>query len=216
MLTHYLLTLYRSLSRHRLYAAINILGLAVGIAVFLVLFLDVRFETSFERRIPNASQIYVIRTSYSGPMASIGGDYSTMGGLLPELRADYPKVLGTRIRGYGGSVRDGAKVTPETFEKVDQTFFQVFDLPLVAGDKATVLHAPDDLVLTEAKAKQYFGDANPMGRRISLAFDSEVRTYRVVGVLKDPPKSTDLTLDFLVPLKDHACGSPRCGSSRQA
>jgi putative ABC transport system permease protein len=202
MLTHYLLTLYRSLSRHRLYAAINVLGLAVGIAVFLVLVLDVRFETSFERWIPNASQIYVIRTSYVGAMAGLGGDYTTMGGLLPELRGDYPKLLGTRIRGYSGSLRDGAKVTPENFEKVDSTFFKVFDLPLIVGDKATALQAPDDLVLIEAKAKQYFGDANPMGRRITLAFDSEVRAYRVAGVLKDPPKSTDLTLDFLVPLKD--------------
>jgi putative ABC transport system permease protein len=202
MLIHYLLTLYRSLTRHRLYAAINVLGLAVGIAVFLVLFLDVRFETSFERWIPDARQISVIRTSYVGAMASIGGDYTTMGGLLPELQADYPKLLGTRIRGYSGSVRDGAKVTPENFERVDTTFFKVFDLPLIAGDKGTALHAPDDLVLTEAKAKEYFGDANPMGRRITLAFDSEVRAYRVAGVLKNPPKSTDLTLDFLVPLKD--------------
>jgi putative ABC transport system permease protein len=202
MLTHYLLTLYRSLSRHRLYAAINVLGLAVGIAVFLVLFLDVRFETSFERWIPNASQISVIRTSYVGSMASLGGDYGTMGGLLPELKADYPKLLGARIRGYSGSVRDGATVTPETFEKVDPTFFQVFDLPLIAGDKATSLRRPDDVVLTQAKAKQYFGDVNPMGRRITLAFDSEVRAYRVAGVLKDPPKSTDLSLDFLAPLKD--------------
>jgi putative ABC transport system permease protein len=179
-----------------------VLGLAVGIAVFLVLFLDVRFETSFERWIPDASQISVIRTSYVGAQASIGGGYYTMGGLLPELRADYPKLLGTRMRDYSGSVRDGAKVTAETFEKVDPTFFEVFDLPLIAGDKATVLRAPDDVVLTQAKAHQYFGDANPMDRRITLAFDSEVRTYRVVGVLKDPPKSTDLTLDFLVPLKD--------------
>ena len=185
MLAHYLLTLYRSLSRHRLYAAINVLGLAVGIAVFLVLFLDVRFETSFERWIPNADQIYGVRTSYVGSQASLGGGYYTMGGLWPELRADYPKLSGTRIRDYRGSVRDGAKITPETFEKVDPTFFQVFDLPLIAGDKANVLHAPDDVVLTQAKAHQYFGDADPMGRRLTLAFDGAVQVYRVAGVLKD-------------------------------
>jgi putative ABC transport system permease protein len=201
MLTHYLLTLYRSLSRHRLYAAINILGLAVGIAVFLVLFLDVRFETSFERWIPHASQIYVVRTSGAGPLESLGGDYYAMGGLLEELTADYPQLLGTRVWNAEGAVRDGAKVTPENFELVDPTFFKVFDLPLIAGDKATVLHAPDDLVLTVAKAKQYFGGADPMGRRMTLAFNGALHVYRVAGVLKDPPKSTDLMLDFLVPLK---------------
>ena len=58
MFSHALLTLYRSLARHRLYAALNILGLAVGIAVFLVLFLDVRFENGFDRWIPEAQNTY--------------------------------------------------------------------------------------------------------------------------------------------------------------
>jgi putative ABC transport system permease protein len=202
MFAHYLLTLYRALSRHRLYAAINVLGLAVGIAVFLVLFLYVRFETSFERWIPHASQISVIRTSRVGAWASQGGDFDTMGGLLVELRADFPQITGARIWPASGAVLDGAKSTPETFEKVDPSFFQVFDLGLVAGDKATLLRTPDDLVLTASKAKQYFGGADPMGRRMTLAFDGVAHVYRVAGVLKDPPKSTDLTLDFLVPLAD--------------
>ena len=67
MLAHYLVSLYRSLTRHRLYAALNVLGLAVGIAVFLVLWLDVQFETSFERWIPDASQIYELRTIQHSP-----------------------------------------------------------------------------------------------------------------------------------------------------
>jgi putative ABC transport system permease protein len=201
LLGHYALTLYRSLTRHRLYAALNVLGLAVGIAVFLVLFLYVRFETSFERWIPNASQIAVIRTSWVGPKASLGGNYETMGGLLEDLRAEFPQTVGTRIRLVRGAVINGATSTPETFEKVDPTFFKVFDIGLIAGYKATLLGAPDDLVLTQAKAKQYFGAANPIGRRIALALDGAPQVYRVAGVLKDPPKSTDLKLDFLLSLK---------------
>jgi putative ABC transport system permease protein len=201
MLTHYLLTLYRSLSRHRLYAAINVLGLAVGIAVFLVLFLDVRFETSFERWIPTASQIYVVRTSGLGELAGIGTFNGTMGGLLDELRADYPQLIGTRIWGDGGTVRQGDKITGEQIEKVDPTFFQVFDLPLAAGDKAALLTRPDDLILSQSKAKQYFGDANPIGRKLTVAFDGGVHDLRVVGVVKDPPKTTDLNFDLITPLK---------------
>jgi putative ABC transport system permease protein len=201
MLTHYLLTLYRSLSRHRLYAAINVLGLAVGIAVFLVLFLDVRFETRFERWIPDARQIYVIRTSGHGELAGIGTLDRTMGDLLAELRADYPQLVGVRIQDDGGAVRQGDKITGEQIEKVDPTFFQVFDLPLAAGDKATLLTRPDDLVLSQSKAKQYFGDINPVGRKLSVAFDGAVRDLRVVGVVKDPPKSTDFDFDLITPLK---------------
>jgi putative ABC transport system permease protein len=201
MLTHYLLTLYRSLSRHRLYAAINVLGLAVGIAVFLVLFLDVRFETSFERWIPNASQIYVIRTSGQGELAGLGAMDHTMGDLLDELRADYPQLVGTRIQADLGTVRQLDKITGEQIDKVDPTFFRVFDLPLVAGDKAALLTRPDDLILSQSKAKQYFGDTNPIGRKLTVAFDGEVHDLRVVGVVKDPPKTTDLTFDLITPLK---------------
>jgi len=201
MLGHYLLTLYRSLSRHRLYAAINVLGLAVGIAVFLVLFLDVRFETSFERWIPNASQIYTIRTTGQGPLAGLGAFNRTMGGLLDELRADYPQLIGTRIWDDGGTVRQGDKITGEQIEKVDPTFFQVFDLPLVAGDKAALLTRPDDLVLSQSKAKQYFGDIDPIGRKIAVVYDGEFHLLRVVGVVKDPPKSTDFSFDLIIPLR---------------
>jgi putative ABC transport system permease protein len=201
MFGHYLLTLYRSLSRHRLYAAINVLGLAVGIAVFLVLFLDVRFETSFERWIPHADQIYVIRTSGLGELAGIGTFDRTMGDLLAELRADYPQLVGARIWDDGGTVRQGDKITGEEIEKVDPSFFQVFDLPLVAGDRGALLTRPDDLILSQSKAKQYFGDQNPIGRKLTVVFDGTVHDLRVVGVVKDPPKSTDFSFDLITPLK---------------
>jgi putative ABC transport system permease protein len=161
----------------------------------------VRFETSFERWIPNASQIYVIRTSGLGELASVGTFERTMGDLLGELRADYPQLVGTRIWDDGGTVRQGDKITGEQIEKVDPTFFQVFDLPLVAGDKAAVLTRPDDLVLSQSKAKQYFGDANPVGRKLTVTFDGRVHDLRVVGVIKEAPKSTDFDFDLITPLK---------------
>jgi putative ABC transport system permease protein len=201
MLAHYLLTLYRSLARHRLYAAINVLGLAVGIAVFLVLFLDVRFETSFERWIPNADQIYVIRTSGQGPLAGVGSSEGTMGDLLDELRAENPGLIGTRMWSAAATVRQGDHVSGEYLDEVDPSFFQVFDLPLVAGDPARLLKRPDDLIITANKAKQYFGDADPIGKTLTLAYRGEVHALRVIGVLKNLPKATDLSFDFLVPLK---------------
>ena len=200
MWSHYLITLYRSLTRHRLYAALNVLGLAVGIAVFLVLWLDVRFETSFEKWIPDAAQIYELRTVEHSPRQPIAEDGNSNGNGLFELRADYPGTVGARLWSQQVTVRRGAELTPETLQVTDPTFFNVFDIPLVEGDRATALAAPDGLVLTQAKARQYFGGADPMGRQLTIAILGVERTYRVTGVLRDPPKSTDLTLDFLVPL----------------
>ena len=200
MWSHYLLTLYRSLTRHRLYAALNVLGLAVGVSVFLVLWLDVRFETSFEKWIPDASQLYVVGTLWKKHSDAMADSTSTMGGTLEELRADYPQLVGTRIWPRGGTTRRGAEVTPEHVDVVDPNFFKVFELPLVEGDPSVALAAPDGVVLTQAEARRYFGAADPMGRRLTLAIGGVAQVFRVTGVLHDPPKATDENFDFLVPI----------------
>jgi len=200
LFTHYLLTLYRTLTRQRLYAALNVLGLAVGIAVFLVLWLDVGFETSFERWIPGASQISVIRSTWLGAGHSFNADNFTMGATLDELRADYPQLTGTRIWNQGATILRGGQPTGEDVDVVDPSFFKVFDLPLVKGDKTGILDTPDALILTQTKAKAYFGAADPMGRRLTMSLMGSPRNYRVVGVLKDTPRNTDQSFDFLVPL----------------
>jgi putative ABC transport system permease protein len=197
MFAHWILTLYRSVARHRLYAAINVLGLALGVAVFLVLMLVVRFQTSFEAWIPHADQIYVVRSKDW----ILGGWHSgTMGAFLDELRGDYPQVVGTRVGGDLATVRQGATITPEQVTWVDPSFFKVFDLPLIAGDRTQALQAPDEMVIAQSKARRYFGAANPIGQRLTLSLYKKVRTYRVVGVIKDPPPTTDFQFDVLIPL----------------
>ena len=201
MLGHYLVTLYRSLTRHRLYAVLNVFGLAVGIAVFLVLWLDVRFETSWERWIPNASQIYGVSTQFIGPQSDGRRPApATMGGLLDELRADFPQVVGTRVRGGAATLLQDGHVMAEGIASVDPNFFQVFDLPLLAGDRTSALAAPDDLVVTTKAAKQYFGTTDPIGRRIALTYGGRVHVHRVTGVIAEPPKNTDQYFELIVPL----------------
>jgi putative ABC transport system permease protein len=200
LLGHYALTLYRTLSRQRLYAALNVLGLAVGIAVFLLLMLDVRFETSFERWIPDGRQIYLVRTFTTLAGVPVDVSRQTLAGALDELRGDYPDLVGTRIWDQAANVRADGRTTAERVAIVDPGFFSVFDLPLVAGDKASLLKSPDDVVLTQAMARRFFGPANPLGKPLTIALQGDVRTYRVAGVLRDPPRNTDLSLGLLIPL----------------
>jgi putative ABC transport system permease protein len=197
VLANYALTFYRAVARHRLYAAINVLGLALGVAVFLVLMLVVHFQTSFEQWIPHAGQIYVVRTNDR----ILGGWHpSTMGALLNELRGDYPQLVGTRVGGDLATIRQGATITPEHLTWVDPSFFKVFDLPLIAGDRTQALQAPDEIVIAQDKARRYFGAANPIGQRLTISLDKKVRAFRVVGVIKDSPPTTDFKFDFLVRL----------------
>ncbi|MHB8285597.1 MAG: ABC transporter permease [Caulobacteraceae bacterium] len=202
MLSHYLLTLYRSLTRHRLYAALNVLGLAVGIAVFLVLLLDVQFETGFERWIPDSDQIYAVRTQSIGAgTPGLPPARGTMGGLLDEMRSDYPQLVGARIWMTGGTVIQGGQITSVPVSRVDATFFKVFDLALLEGDRNTALSEPDGLIISQTQAKHYFGAVDPLGQRLTLVFNGDSHLLRVTGVIADLPAATELQLEFMVPLK---------------
>jgi len=123
-----------------------------------------------------------------------------MGGFLDELRGDYPQMVGTRMWDARVAVRQGSQVTSEQLELVDTSFFKVFDLPMAAGDKASLLGRPDDLLISEALAKKYFGGANPIGQRLTVEDRGTLYDYRVAGVMKDAPKSTDLKLDMVAPI----------------
>ncbi|WP_216838884.1 ABC transporter permease [Caulobacter sp. S45] len=195
------MTLYRSLSRHRLYAVLNVFGLAVGIAVFLLLWLDVRFETGFERWIPHADQIYEINGQPIGPQSDGRPPiFATMGGLLDELRGEFTDLVGTRISGGAGTLRLGSQFEPRTVSLVDKNFFDVFPIPLVEGNRATALAAPDGVVLTRSEATRDFGSVDPLGRSLTLLFNRGDHVYRVTGVIADPPTNTNLDLDLIIPL----------------
>jgi len=202
-----LTSLYRSLTRHPLYAALNIGGLAVGIAVFFVLALYVRFETSFERWLPHHDQVYLVQTEWKRADGPFTGTYPyTMGGLLDALRQDLPGIVGTRFMGGadmdgkdGGSVVRNGVATFDDIGQVDASFLQVFDLPWVAGDKASALADPTSVILSQSAARKYFGDADPIGQTMTLSLD-KVAPYRVTGVFEDLPRTSDFKFSILARL----------------
>jgi putative ABC transport system permease protein len=198
-----LIALYRSLTRHKLYAALNIGGLAVGIAVFLVLGLYVRFQTSFETWVPHHEQIEVVQTVWHIPNSPFNGPSSyTMGGLLEELRQDFPGVTGTRINGgeSAGTVIRGGIATTEDVAQVDGNFFDVFDLPMVSGSGKALL-VPTNTLVSRSFARRYFGDSNPIGQTLTVATGNDLPTdFRIAGVFEDLPKNSDLRLSVLIQL----------------
>lgn len=196
-----LLSLYRSLTRHKLYAALNIGGLAVGIAVFLVLSLYARFETSYERWLPRHDGIYLVETVWKLPGNPYNGPTDeTMGGLLDQLRGDFP-VVGTRLSGGkgGGSVIRGGIAVREDVAQVDPSFFDVFDLPMIRGDGRRGLSTPTGALISESLAHKYFGSSDPIGQ--SMTIDAIApQQYRVTGIFRDLPTNTDQQFTVLIPL----------------
>ena len=197
-----LLSLYRSLTRHKIYTALNIGGLAVGIAVFLVLGLYVRFETSYERWLPRHDQIYMVETALNLPGSPFNGAYpSTMAGMLEQIRQDFPGVTGTRIRGgkKGGSVVREGEAVAEDVAQVDPSFFEVFDLPMAQGDGRKALADPSAALISRSAARKYFGASDPVGKTMTISVDAPA-TYQVAGVFEDLPSNTDLQFSILIPI----------------
>ncbi|PSJ40425.1 ABC transporter permease [Allosphingosinicella deserti] len=196
------LALYRSLTRHKLYAALNIGGLAVGIAVFLVLALYVRFETSFETWLPRHDELYQVQTDLQMPGSPFNGAYPfTMSGLLEQMREDFPGIAGARLRGgeNGGSVvRDGLAAS-EDVAQVDPSFFDLFALPMVRGDARRAFADPAAALISRSAARKYFGGADPVGQTMTIAVDAPA-SYRIAGIFEDLPENTDLRFSVLIPM----------------
>lgn len=196
------LMLYRSLTRHKLYAALNIGGLAIGIAVFLVLSLYVRFETSYEKWLPRHDDIYRVQTELHLPGSALNGAYpGTMAGMLEQMRQDFPGLIGTRIRGgkAGGSVLRGDDATKEDVAQVDPSFFEIFDLPMVRGDGARGLADPAGALISRSAARKFFGATDPIGQTMTIAVDAPA-PYRIAGIFEDLPPNSDLKFSILLPI----------------
>lgn len=198
MLSNYALALYRTLSRHRLYAALNTLGLALGIAVCAVLVLVVRFETGFDRWVPDAQNIYRINHLELQPGRPLHESPATQPVLLPALLADFPQIrAAARLMGITPIVRSGPEQAYEDVVLADPTIFDVFQLPFTAGERSEALGDNTSLVISQAKARKYFGTDRALGRTLTLVIDGRARDYRITGVLKDLPADSHLELNFI-------------------
>lgn len=197
MLRSIFIAFWRSSTRRPLYAALNLLGLSLGVAAFLTLSLLHRFETSYESWTPQRDRIYAAGVAYNIPGFPNTTRTGAMGGLLEELRADYPEVRGVRDWSQQANVRNGATVTAEQIELVDADFLTFFQVPLLAGDARTALLDPGRVVISEDVARKYFGATNVVGRTLEITEPEGRASYVVSAVTRALPKNSELKLDML-------------------
>ncbi len=197
MTANTLLTFYRSLSRHKLFAALNVLGLALGIAVFLVLTLIVRYESTFDRWLPHASQIYRLDSIWSLPGETPKEYTETTFVAFDLLRQDFPQIeSGTRIWSPGATIKAGSIIDTDHVSYVDPGFFDVFDLPFVQGERLHAL-APGSVVVTESVARKYFGTTRAVGRTLQVNRDGKVSSLAIAAVIRDLPKDSTVAFSLI-------------------
>jgi len=197
MIKNYLLVAVRNLLRNRGFSIINILGLAVGLTAFFLIFLWVSFETSYDSFHSKADRIYrVVSTTKTPSETSSTGQ--TLTPIAPNLRKEYPEVA-EAVRLYRDEflVRRGdARFQEHRMVMADSGLFRIFDFPLVAGDRNTALTAPASVVLSETTARKYFGAENPMGKQVLLTGGAVPAT--VTGIMKDIPENSQIEADLFI------------------
>jgi len=199
MFRNYLITALRNIRRYKGFAFINMAGLAVGMACFLLIVFYVRFETSYDGFHKNGRDIYlVVRENTADNYSESKG--ITGAPLAPLLLRNFPSVEdAVRFTAFRGEfVGRGEKRFLETrFFYADDSVFKVFTFPLAEGDPATALRDPFAVVLTAETARRYFGGQNPLGQVLSYNFYGRSFDFRVTGVLKPIPRNSQFEFDFL-------------------
>ncbi|MDO1445288.1 ABC transporter permease [Rhodocytophaga aerolata] len=206
MLKHLFTIAYRNLLKRKSYAAINIIGLAVGITCCLLIAFYVQHELSYDGYHTNADRIYRVihafRNSQNGETLPppTPEEYQVWGNapVGPALAADFPEIEKVvQFTSHNSLLlQNGEKrFQEENLLFMDSTAFQVFSWKLLAGNPNTALVAPNSIVLTESTAKKYFGDTNPLGQ--TLRVENQV-VFTVTGVMEDVPSNSHFTFNALI------------------
>lgn len=190
MLKNYFKIAWRNLINNKIYSLICIIGLSLGVACSLLLFLFVQDELSFDRFHQQADDIYTVKTTFveGGETDSFIG---TPGALAATLKSDYPQVdKASRIRQGGDNltfIHKENKIKVNDFFLTDPDFFDILSYTFICGNKEKALIKPNSLVLTERLAKKLFRNTcDALGKTITM--DNE--SYSVTGVCQDTPDNT--------------------------
>lgn len=192
MLRNYITVAIRNLVNHKLYSAINIGGLAVGLAACLLILLFVREELSYDRWLPNADRIAVVESTFYIPGREKIAFAGAPGPIKDPLEKDFSSDIEKVVRVFEDElpVRAGERQALGKIGFADPGFFQVFDLPMVAGERESALKNNSSIVLSQSMARQFFGDQPAVGKTITV---SDKMVFTVVGVFADMPKNSSLT-----------------------
>jgi len=192
MFKNYFKIAFRNIVRHKAFAAINIAGLAIGMACSIFILLWVQNELSYDKFDKNADTIYRV---------SAGGATNS-GPMVPELKAKIPAIKNfVRLLFVQPTTTVFESGTKRFEEKAvfyaDSTLLQVFSFPLINGNVETALTRPDAVLITEDMAKKYFGSEDAVGK--ILKRDNKDNLV-VTGVLKNIPANSHLQFDFIMPM----------------
>ncbi len=201
MLKNYIKIAFRNIRRYKGYSLINIAGLTVGMACFILIFLWVYDELHYDTYHANSDRLCRIILKQADNPGDVGIPSTPY--ILPQiLKDEYSEIVEVtrvRTRGYPSAVRHGdITFYEQRFFLADPSFFAMFSYNFVAGNPRTALPHPNSVVITQEAAKKYFGDEDPMGK--VLRWNNE-RNLEVTGIIEKVPYNSHLQFDFMASLQ---------------
>lgn len=180
----------RAIGRQRAYVLINVLGLATGMAVCMIITLFIIHELSFDNFNEKRDSIYriILEGKINSQELKVTSTCAPIG---PAMVAEVPGIEGfLRINNWGETIikHEDSFFTEDKFIEADSSFFNFFTIPLIRGNKQTVLNAPYTLVLSESTARKIFGDTDPINKMLKVGTDTT--RYRVTGIMEDIPENS--------------------------
>ena len=199
MIISFIKTAFRYFLKHRAYALINVTGLAIGIASFILIMIYVLDELSYDRYHSKADRIYRIAQKYD--FEGVGENSASLPFPVAfTLIGDYPHLIDNICRIYNFQAPRSLieygdqKFNERRFFFADSTFFEIFDHSFLQGDPKTALDETNSVVITASMAAKYFGDADPMGKIIKF---EEIAPLKVSGIIEDVPPQSHFIFDFM-------------------
>ncbi|MEO5582244.1 MAG: ABC transporter permease, partial [Saprospiraceae bacterium] len=212
MFNNYITIAFRNLLKNKTFSLINIIGLAMGLAVFLMIMLWVKNEKSYNDFHVDKDRISAIMTNQIFGTNDIATFPAVPSLLASALIKDLPGIESATTTSWGENrqfsvnnkefIEYGLYVSPE--------FLKIFTFPLTKGNADNSLLQPNTILITEKLAFKYFGTEDPIGKTIMIEQNTP---YKVEGIIKNIPANATLTFDFLMPVKDYISANMSNGES---
>ena len=197
MIKNYLTVAIRNLARHRIYSAINIIGIAIGLAFCILTYLFVHNEWTYDTFHENADRIY--RVYIKGRNERVHG--VTPGPLGPALREAFPDMQTVRFTSRTGKIGTENRAFRAKLGFTDSNFLDIFSFPILRGDLSHTLQDKYSALITEKTAQKYFNNANPIGSVLPIEYKNEIQDYTITGIVQNAPKNSTIQFDVLLPFE---------------
>jgi len=198
MFKNYFKTSIRNLVKQKFYLLLNVLGLSIGISAFLICYLHLGYELSYDKQSEHSDNIYRLVT---GDVNSGNGWVKVSAPMAPKLMEVIPEIErfarfeSVTYNPYITVAYEDVIFSENKFYMADPAFLDMFSLPLVRGQRNTVLSDLNSVIISESMAEKYFGYQDPMGKKIRI---DDKMDFIVTGVFSDIPINTHYDFDFLI------------------